>query len=81
MAKGKRTTPAKPTTAGPHERTDRVFEGLVQQAEGNDTRLLLHALHWLCVVTVEVGIGLEMEGKDMHKVLTGILDKLDSPRG
>jgi hypothetical protein len=63
--------------ADPHKRTDDLFNGLIEQAESNDTKLLLEGLRWLCIVTEEVGFGVQIHTGEVNDTLTGISGKID----
>jgi len=55
MGKNKAAVKAK---ADPHERTEKLFDQLIQQAESQDTKLLLQGMCWLGVLVEEISVGL-----------------------
>jgi hypothetical protein len=80
MAKKKKSKKKAKASAefDPHSRTDRVFDGLLKDASGSDTILLLHALHYLCILTEENGFGMQMHHEELMRNLAGMSDTLNS---
>jgi hypothetical protein len=61
----------------PHKRTDDLFDKLIAETKDKGTKAILQGLHWLCIVTEEVGIGVQMHTGELNDSLTVISDKLD----
>jgi len=62
----------------PHGRTDKLFAKLKKTAKDGDTKAILEALHWLCILTEEVGFGVQIHSGEIASALTEVSDKLDS---
>lgn len=60
-----------------HSETDTMFEKWIKEASSNDTKVMLRALHWLCIRTEENGYGVQLHADEIKQSLTEIIDKLD----